>query len=230
MFSSLRNALFTLPVIAATLFAGPEIEFDKRSIDCGNAIEGKTDKIWATFAVENTGDSVLKLESVRPDCGCTVVKYDTLIQPGKSAKIEAEVNIEGYRSGPLSKFITVTSNALNEPVVRLTIDATVRPAIDVSENWLTLDKSNIDKPETVFFATQKTDLILNGIYFTASDNMVFLIKNNLVPTDSIRTNGYKVYKVELFSPQIDKSVYGEFVIRTNHPDKKIFSIPGTIKN
>ena len=92
----------------------PQIEFDSKTYNCGTVIEGKIEKITAVFVVKNTGDAVLKLESVRPSCGCTVVKFDSLIQPGKSTKIESVVNIQGQRSGQLSKSITVTSNAENE--------------------------------------------------------------------------------------------------------------------
>jgi hypothetical protein len=100
----------------------------------------------------------LKLENVRPGCGCTLVKYDTLVQPGKTAKIESQVNIKGYRSGAISKFITVTSNAENEPTVRLTIEATVQAIIDISESYLNLTASEEKVSRTIYLAAKKADL------------------------------------------------------------------------
>lgn len=117
-----RWTVFGLAFVILASFvshAAPRIAFDSKIFDCGIVVEGKTEKINAVFVVKNTGDAALKLEKVRPGCGCTVVKYDSLIQPGKSTKIESAVNIKGYRSGPISKSITVTSNAENEPTVRL---------------------------------------------------------------------------------------------------------------
>jgi hypothetical protein len=235
--SILRKSIIILPIIATVVFAGPQIEFDTKKFNCGTAIEGKTEKIQAIFAVKNTGDAVLKLEKVRPSCGCTVVKYDTLIQPGKTVKIESEVDIKGYRSGPLSKSITVTSNAVNEPTVRLTIEATVVAVIDVSENYLTLDKTNIDSPKTVVLATKKSDLKVTEISFKASNNsgaheakanQLLSIKHTWTPTDSVRADGYRLFKLNIFSPNQEESISGEFVIKTNHPDKATISLRGDI--
>jgi hypothetical protein len=239
MFSVFRGSSYILPVIAAALLAGPKIEFDTKSFDCGTAIEGKTDKINATFAVKNTGDSELKLESVRPGCGCTVVKYDKLIQPGKTAKIKAEVDIAGYRSGPLSKSVTVTSNAENEPAIRLTITATVVSVVDVSESYLSLGKETIGTPKTVFLSSKKSDLKVSDISFKPMGNsktpepkanQPLSIKHTWTPTDSIRTDGYRVFKLNLFSPNPEEFISGEFIIKTNHPDKPIITFRGNITN
>ena len=233
-----RNILFVLLMLAAALFAGPKIEFDTKRFNCGTAIEGKADKINATFVVKNTGDAVLKLEKVRPGCGCTVVKYDTLIKPGKTAKIKADVNITDHRGGPLSKSITVTSNAENEPTVRLTIEATVQPIIDVSVSHLTLDKSNSSTPKTVILATKKSDLKVSDISFKPirhsqkpewKAKFPLSIKHTWTPTDTVRTDGYRVFKMDMFSPNLEESISGEFIIKTNHPDKSIITVRGNIK-
>jgi hypothetical protein len=127
---------------AFSVFAGsPKIEFNKTNFDCGQVLEGKQDKLQASFSVKNTGDATLVLSSVRPGCGCTVVKYDSLIQPGKSSAITATVNIANYPAGAISKSITVTSNAANTPTQKLTIGAVVVPVIVASEQLVTLDAS-----------------------------------------------------------------------------------------
>jgi hypothetical protein len=50
-----------------------------------------------------------------------------------------------------------------------------------------------------------------------------------VPTDSIRTDGYRVFKLEVFSPNVDKTISGEFIIKTNHPDEPDFTLRGGIQ-
>ena len=228
MFRSYRHAFVFVPLFVSSILASPKIEFDTKTFNCGNVLEGKTEKLNAVFLVKNTGDSLLKLESVKPGCGCTVVKYDTLIQPGKSAKIESQVNIKGYRSGAISKSITVTSNAQNEPSVHLTIQATVQAIIECSESFLHLSSANIATPLTVHMASKKRDLKISGVTFKTSGNaqtpgwqsdIPLSIKFNFLPTDSIRTDGYRVFKLNVYSAPTEKPITGECIIKTNHPEK-----------
>jgi hypothetical protein len=239
MFLMYRTASSVVPLLASILFAatGPKIEFDAKNVNCGTVIEGKTDKLNAVFIVKNTGDALLKLDGVRPGCGCTVVKYDTLIPPGKTAKIESHVNIAGYRSGAISKFITVTSNATNEPSVRLTIEATVQAVIDVSESFLSLDGLYAKTPRTVYLTSKKKDLKVSEVSFKSKDNsksparqsdIPLSIKYIWTPTDSIRNDGSRVFKLGIFMPNIENSTSGDFIIKTNHPDKPEIDLQGTI--
>lgn len=149
-----QTASLILSLLASSVFSGPKIEFDTKSFDCGKVIEGKTDKLDAAFIVKNTGDAVLKLESVRPGCGCTVVNYDSLLQPGKTAKIESQVRINEYRAGPLFKSITVTSNAENEQTIHLTIKATIQAIIGISEDYIDLLASDTT-PKKQSFSLQR---------------------------------------------------------------------------
>jgi hypothetical protein len=168
--SAVRSCSLVLAsVLVSSLSAAPKIDFDTKVFKCGEVIEGKVDKINAVFNVKNTGNAVLTLKSVRPGCGCTVVKYDTNIQPGKSAKIESSVNIGGYRPGPISKSITVTSNAPNDSVARLSIEATVVPEIDVSERNITLGGDDTASYRTLELSSKMKDLKVSEVFFRQND-------------------------------------------------------------
>ncbi len=219
--------------------SAPRIEFDTKIFQCGTFVEGKVDRIHASFVVKNSGDSVLRLESVRPGCGCTVVKYDTLIKPGKSAKIESAVNIKGYRSGPISKSITVTSNAENEPTVRLSIKATIQAPIELSESFLNFDSTRAGTPKIIILSTKKQDLRISALGFRHSEtdggtpewqkDLSLTVKFNFTPLDSVRSDGYKNYKLEIFCPESGKPGLGTITIRTNHPDKKEIVVSSNIR-
>jgi hypothetical protein len=226
---TLHSSFLVAAFLASQILASPKIEFDTKTFDCGIALEGKTDALKAIYNIKNTGDSVLKFESVRPGCGCTVVKYDTLIQPGKSGKIEASVNIKGYHSGPITKGVTVTSNAKNDPSVHLTIKAVVQAPIDVSENYLNFEGTSASHPKIIYLSTKKADLKITGIEFKSSEkdpgnadwqsSIPLTIQYKAIPKDSTRTDGYKVFGFELIAPKFDKSQNGQIAIKTNHPDK-----------
>jgi hypothetical protein len=218
-------------ITVAASFAGPKIEFDTKTFNCGIAVEGVTEKIQAAFIVKNTGDSALKLVTVKPGCGCTVVKFDSIVEPGKSTKIEAEVNIKGYHSGPLSKSITVVSNADKAPV-RLNIEATIQAAIDLSDNYLRFDSAGV-KSKVLTLTSLKSDLKINTITFNV-DNVTADVKKiqklpitfKFSPSDSTVAEGYKAYKLEVFAPKYSSNIFGTFEIQTNHPDRKEILIRG----
>jgi hypothetical protein len=223
-----------LTFFLTSVFAGPKAEFDTKTFNCGTAIEGVTEKIHANFIVKNVGDSVLILTNVKPGCGCTIVKFDSIVGPGKSTTIQSEVNIKGYHSGPISKYITVITNAESEPT-RLTIEAIIQAAVDVSENYIRFEAANLAS-KTVFLSSKKADLKVTNIFFN-SDNYTddptkkaskLPVKFNFAPTDSTKKDGNKVFKLELLPPKFATTLYGEFVISTNHPDRKELTVRGSL--
>jgi hypothetical protein len=225
---------FILIVVTSTLFASPKIEVANPVFKCGIVFQGKVEKIKANFTVKNIGDAPLTINA-RPGCGCTLVKYDTLIAPGKTSIIESEVNISRFSSGPLSKHITITSNASNTPSLQLTIEATLQAIIDLSENYLNLIIDKSVMPHELFLYSLKKNLVVSAIAFklTNSDvpefkNVPISLKFSWLPTDSVRSDGYKIYKLSLIPPTISQSANGEFIIKTNHPDKPEIKINGTI--
>ncbi len=215
--------------------AKPKIEFDTKTFNCGTFFEGKIEKLNASFNVKNTGDAVLKLQDVRPSCGCTIVKFDSTIQPGKSSAIKSSVNIQGAHSGKISKTIAITSNAGNEPTIRLTIEATLQAFIDVSESFLNFNSS---QPKVIQLASPKADLKIIGVDFKSSEandqasgwqaNLSLPLKYSIAAKDSTRADGYSVFALTLFAPMLDNQQSGQIAIKTNHPDKQEITIQAHI--
>lgn len=103
---------------------GPKIEFKAETINYGDVVKGEDDGV-REFVFTNTGDAPLIIKSVKSSCGCTVPsKPDEPILPGKSDKIVVKYNMN---PGPISKTITVETNAVNKPngVIPLRIKGTV---------------------------------------------------------------------------------------------------------
>ncbi len=124
----MKNVLqwLTVFLIGFTSFAqeGAKIEFKTETINYGTVVKGEDSGI-RYFEFTNTGDAPLLITNVRSSCGCTIPSYPkTPIAPGKSDKIEVKYNMA---KGPISKTITVETNAVNIPkgVVPLRIKGTV---------------------------------------------------------------------------------------------------------
>lgn len=223
------SAIAIIVSCAFSILAGsPKIKFEKTVFECGTVIEGGKDKLQASFILKNTGDAPLKLESVRPSCGCTVVKFDTLVMPGKTSKIEATVDLANYHSGSISKPVTVTSNASNTPIVHLAINATIQPVIDVSEQFVNFDISKAGTTHPIFLSSAKKDLKVTKIDFNQNKKQDALWKEQIpvsikfkwTPLDSTRADGYRVFKLDLTVPPATEELRGTLAIATNHPDKQ----------
>ena len=240
MASTRFAAVLIVSVLASSLYAGPKIDFDTRTFKCGEVIEGKVERLNAVFNIKNTGNADLKLTNVRPGCGCTVVKYDTTIKPGKTAKIEADVNIKGYHASTISKSITVTSNAENDSVVRLSIEATIVAVIDVPEVNLTLGGNDTAATKAIKLASKMKGLRVSEVFFRADENpnqnqsaqdalewkkeLPLPFKYTWTAADSARLDGFYPFALNISVPKFSASENGNLIIKTNHPDKPEISI------
>lgn len=91
---------------------GAQIEFEVETINYGE-VKRSTDNGVREFVFKNTGDAPLIIKEVKSSCGCTVPEWPkTPIEPGKTEKIVVKYNMN---PGPISKTITVVSNAKNKP-------------------------------------------------------------------------------------------------------------------
>jgi len=229
-------AALLLTAGAAAVFAGPEIKVDKTTYSGGDAAEGSILK--AQFKITNTGNETLKITSVRPGCGCTVVSYDSVIAPGKSGFIKPEVNLHGFRAGQNSRGVTVTSNASSNPLHLIIEFNVVTPPepITVSENYIDFEGA---AKLTLILTSPKKDLKVNNVVFKPEGgqnipgwaaNTPMKVKFALTPTNTKRDDGLSTYNLDINTPGSGKeSVLGNFEITTNHPDKKEITIGGRVK-
>jgi hypothetical protein len=223
--------------LSAAAVKAPMIEITPMTYKCGTFQEGKTERLKASFVVKNTGDAILRLEEVRPGCGCTVVQFDSLIAPGKTGLIDADVNIANSHSGALSKTITVHSNAQNESLLLLTITATIQAPVDISDHYLNMQEAGTT-PAILFLSSQKKNLKVTDISFKSSmvkkntpdwqKQVPVAVPYKLIPIDSVRTDGFKVFKLEFFKPKVSGPDYGDITIKTNHPDQPTIVIQANI--
>ena len=103
---------------------GPKIEFKEETINYGEVEKGKDDGI-RIFEFTNTGDQPLIITNAKSSCGCTVPEWSKEpIAPGGKGQIKVQYNMN---PGPISKTITIESNAVNKPngMVPLRIKGTV---------------------------------------------------------------------------------------------------------
>jgi hypothetical protein len=124
MMKKLLVYLTVLVGMASFAQTGPKIEFKEETINYGEVEKGKDDGI-RIFEFTNTGDAPLIITNAKSSCGCTVPEWPKEpIAPGGKGQIKVQYNMN---PGPISKTITIESNAVNKPngMVPLRIKGTV---------------------------------------------------------------------------------------------------------
>jgi hypothetical protein len=108
----------------------PTIQFDQTVFDFGSTSQVAT--VSGVFRFKNVGDGLLKVETPKPSCGCTVaeVKPDTL-KPGETGELPFTLQL-GQVKALFEKHIAVRSNDPKTPEVSLTIKADYTPLYDIN--------------------------------------------------------------------------------------------------
>ena len=129
----MKKVLFSLAIALAfvtganaqaQVVSGPAITVNKDVHDYGDVTFGGNGE--CEFKVTNSGTEPLILSNCQGSCGCTVPKCDpNPIIPGESSIIT--VKYDTKRPGPISKTVTINSNAVNEPVKVVSIKGNVLP-------------------------------------------------------------------------------------------------------
>jgi len=220
-------------IAPACLFAGAEIEVNNPVQDIGTIYERETEKVIVPFVVKNSGDEPLKIERVYSDCQCTVVEYDSVIQPDQIDTVKAALNLKGLRSGKYDKHVRIVTNAENGAVHKLTIKANVQALIDISTTHAILYTQD-SLPVRIFIASQIEHLYVKSVDLTPADVLdmddayTIPIAFKWLSPDSIRADGYRVYALDLYVGTLTGPMHGVVTITTNSRLKKTLQIRGSI--
>jgi len=99
-----------------------QIEYNAGEVDPATMITNK-------FTFKNEGDAPLKIERVRPGCGCAVAEADEEVAPGATGQVTVSVRVYREWAGQDIRKVTwvFTNDPLN-PQVRLIMIAKVKDA------------------------------------------------------------------------------------------------------
>ena len=76
---------------AITNAIGPKIQFETQLYEFGRVRAG--DPVKYTYVFTNTGDALLVLNNVQPQCGCTAAgEWTKQVEPGQTGKIPIQFN------------------------------------------------------------------------------------------------------------------------------------------
>ena len=120
----------------------PSIQVKELVYDFGEVFEGA--EVKHEFTVKNIGTAVLNIANVKPDCGCTVVRYDAAIPAGGEGKMTMKVNLR-HNQGKVSKAVTIQSDDPRDPTLVVRMNGVVIPIIDVKPSTNVLFRGLADQ-------------------------------------------------------------------------------------
>jgi len=100
--------LFSLLFAATTLWAAPQITAEERVFDFGEVLQGDT--VEHVFLFKNSGDDMLRIESVHSSCGCTAALVSARqVAPGDRGELRITFDSSDFRNA-VHKTITLQTN------------------------------------------------------------------------------------------------------------------------
>jgi copper(I)-binding protein len=204
--------------VAATNAIGPRIQFETPLHDFGRARAGEPVKY--TYVFTNTGDRLLVLNTVQPQCGCTTAgNWTKQAEPGQTGSIPIQFNTANY-NGPVFKQITVTCNVTNQGTLFLQLKGTVYRPYDLNPPMAVLNiPPDADTASAVVTITNNTE---EPLVLSAPES------NNRAFTAELKTNvlgkGYQLI-VSAVPPAPPGSVQGQISLRTSWTNPPTISVP-----
>lgn len=149
------------PIAAtATNAVGAKIKFATPVHEFGRARSGELVKY--TYIFTNTGNQLLILTNVQPQCGCTTAgEWTRQVEPGKTGSIPIQFNSANY-NGPVTKQVTVTCNDKSQSTLFLQLKGTVYRPFEINPPYPVLNiPPDTDTASVVVSITNNTDEALS---------------------------------------------------------------------
>jgi len=185
-----RFVLYLIFLMIAYTGAFPDsIKFiTPKVLDFGRVIQGE--EIEGAFKMLITGNKIVEIESIRPGCGCTVVKdLPMTYNPGDTLTIPFTLNTHGFQ-GSVVKPITVSFKNTDIQSEKLNIRATIYQDLCLSKRYLLFRNIPIDPnivvSDSLFLVNASEDTVhLTEVIF-ASDLITLDYENKpIAPNDSL---------------------------------------------
>lgn len=132
MIKKIISLVILISVVGFAQLMGPRLLVQPTEHNFGTITQGE--KVTHAFILTNNGGDLLVIENVQASCGCTAATPEkNELAPGESTNLSVTFNSAG-RQGAQKKNITVQSNDPENPLIKLTITATVVKLNDQEAN------------------------------------------------------------------------------------------------
>ncbi|MBI4964055.1 MAG: DUF1573 domain-containing protein [Desulfomonile tiedjei] len=205
---------------SASAATGPRIHFEAPIQDCGKVLSGGTAQ--ARFVFTNKGDETLVIKSIEADCGCTKMLTGAReVPPNGSSEITASFDTSGLKSGTKQHHVSVRSNDLNKPEVKLTIKAEVIRELDTDQSTITRKLDSFEEHLSLpIKVTNSSKAARNITALRVEDkNLQAALQPNKVVLDPGQTATFNILLT--LNPDVPRPFFlGKIILETDHPTEK----------
>jgi copper(I)-binding protein len=206
------------PVAAAVTNAlGPKIKFATPMYDFGKARSGEPVKY--TYIFTNTGDQLLILTNVVPQCGCTAAgDWTRQVEPGKTGNIPIQFNTANY-NGAVFKQVTVTCNDKSQSTLFLQLKGTVYKPLEINPQLAVLNISpDAETGSMVVNITNNMDEALS-LSAPESNNRAFAAELKTIQPGK----GYQL-TISAVPPLKPGSTQGQISLKTSWTNQPVLTV------
>lgn len=222
----LKKLIIPIMLIASAfqLISQPKLEIvGGESYDWGK-ISPKNNPVKADIVLRNIGKDTLKIENVKPSCGCTTAPLDKNILPaGDSTMLHVSINIGGT-TGKFHKSISIYTNEESQSLHSLLLGAeVVRPLMIEPTSYLQLGDLQIGKFSESKLQLKNTsdgDITITDVEVSPAELSVNLGK------DVVLHPGQQIELVAKIRPMKKGPLSASVKIKTDHPDYPELDIHG----
>jgi hypothetical protein len=220
----IKKILFLIITISVAGFAqlmGPKLLVLPTEHEFGKINQG--DKVTHVFVLTNNGGDLLVIENVQASCGCTAATPEkNELAPGESTNLEVVFNSAG-RNGAQKKNITIKSNDPENPLIKLTITATVIKSdnqeanvpvlyfLETKHDFGKVKEGNIVEYTFSFLNTGKEILKINDVRTSCGCTAA------LVSSEKLEPGAEGTLKVELDTKNRSGKMSRTITIQSNDP-------------
>lgn len=226
VFSVLLIAVFVMALCAVGQTAEtnkadtkkPKIEIDNEVFVFPNTVEGT--QLTHDYIIRNKGNDTLKIENVKPGCGCTAANFTREIPPAGEGKISIKFDTTGYGGKAPEKPITVISNDPERPSIELTIKGVVESFADLSKDKITLRGKPGDNLSETITITPKEKFPFKIVEVTSAYGQHMTTKLETETKD-----GKTIYKLTVINLKKDPGRYFDRIsMKTDSEAQKFIAI------
>lgn len=206
------------------LLSQPKLEIVGGDTYNWGTVKPTDDPLKAKIKIKNAGTETLKINEVKPGCGCTTAPLDkNELKPGEEATLDVTLRIAGYGS-EITKSIRIASNDPQNPNKYLFLKAnvffpiSVKPTMYFTFNEMTVGKESSAK--LILKNNTNHEIKLYDVVFSP-DNLTLN-----VPKEKILKPNEEFELVAKVTPQKKGYFNCSVKFKTTDNDMKELVIPG----
>jgi len=201
-------------------YSQPQIQIEGNDVYDWGIVDSKDKPLTAKVKIFNKGNDTLKIENVRPGCGCTTAPLDKYnIEPNGYATLDITLKVSS--DGKIKKSIRITSNDPVSPTKILSIKANIVPPLSLSVRFLNFGVLTINKESVATVKiknnTEKS-IKINDIIFEPKE-----LSSNIKKTTEIPSNKELTLEVK-YTPTKSTEFSGKVTLKTDYKNMKTIEL------